>query len=123
MLFPNLEASIQTDRISIRNLAYEQDASADAPFSCSHQLIDDVDIFEHACHQLLKQVLSTSWWSFPRVRVSTPGRPLHTIEMRVIRELLQNAGAHEVTFDPSISACDEQRSAQRAYVEKASRKR
>ncbi len=122
MLFPNLEVTIQANWISIRNLGSGQIVSADAPFSCAHQLVDDASIFEHACHQLLKRA-GTYWWSFPRTKVSIPGRPIHTIERRIVRELLQNAGAHQVTFHLNSLDCEEQRSAQEAYVEMESRKR
>jgi hypothetical protein len=123
MLFPSLEVVIQTNRISVRNTKSGETDSADAPFSCSHQLIQDVDIFEHACNQLFKQAAGTSWWSFLLTTVSVPGRALHSIEQKVIGDLLKNAGARQVFFAESVSACEEQLASQLAYVERAKRKR
>lgn len=122
MLFPSLELTIQSNRISVRNLDTGRTASADAPFSCSHQFIDDVVILEHACHQLLKRGSGTAWWSFPRIRVSVPGRALHCIERKAIHDVLKNIGAHQISFDDG-SLCEEQRSNQLSYVERAKRKR
>jgi hypothetical protein len=123
MIFPNLEVVIQPNRLSVRNLDSGRSASADAPFSCSHLLVDDVDILEHACHELLRQAVGTSWFSFPRVRVSIPGRSVHNAERKIIRDALQNAGAGQVILDPTVPVCGEQAAAQSAYVEKVKRKR
>lgn len=122
MLRPNLEVVLRANHISVRNLDSGRCASAEAPFSCSHLLVDDVDILEHAMHQLLRE-LASSWWLFPRVTVSTAGRAIHSLERRIIRDALQNAGASQVVLDPTILSCDEERSSQRAYIEKAMRKR
>jgi hypothetical protein len=123
MLFPNLEAIIQTNRISIRNLGSGQTAIAEAPFSCGHLLVDDMDILEHACLQVLKQVVGGSWWSFPRMSVSILGRAIHHIERKMIQDALKNAGAQQVTLSAAVQFCDEQRSVRKAYVKKANRRR
>jgi predicted GNAT family N-acyltransferase len=123
MIFPDLEVIIQPNHVSVRNLDSGHFASAEAPFSCSHLLVDDVDILEHACHQLLKEAVSATWFSFPRVKVSTAGRPIHNIERKIIRDALQNAGARQVVIDPSIQVLDEQPAIRSAYIEKAKRKR
>lgn len=122
MLFPQLEVTIQANRVSVRNMDSGTTGSADAPFSCSHQLISDVDIFEHACSKLLKHASGSPWWSFPRLAVVVPGRELHSIERKVIEDLLKNAGAQQVTFVESNRACEEQLPSQLAYVGSAKRK-
>ena len=123
MLFANLEVTVQPNRVSVRNSDTGQTAAADAPFSCGHMLVDDMDILEHACLQALKQGVGGSWWSFPRVCVSIPGRAIHHIEGKMIQYALKNAGAQQVTLRPDIQFCAEQRSVRDAYVEKANRKR
>ena len=123
MLFPDLEVVIQPNRISVRNMDSGKTGSADAPFSCNHQLIQNVDIFEHTCSQLFKRAAGKWWWTFPRMTVSVPGRPLHCIERKVIGDLLKNAGAQQITFAESNLACEDQLASQLAYVESAKRKR
>ena len=122
MLFPNLEISIQANRVSVRNMDTGASGSADAPFSCSHQLISNVDIFEHACRDVFNHASGTSWWSLPRMTVRVPGRELHAIERKVIDDLLTNAGAQRVTFAEDSLACEEQLASQIAYSESAKRK-
>jgi hypothetical protein len=123
MMFPDLEVTVQPNHISVRNLDSGHVASAEAPFSCSHLLIDDVDIFEHACLQLLREAAPSRWFVFPRLKVSTAGRPIHNAEMRIIRGALQNTGARKVVLDASIQILDEQTASRNAYAEKAKRKR
>jgi len=123
MLFPNLEVTVQPNPVSVRNLDTGQTAAAEAPFSCGHLLVDDMDLLERACWHALKQGVGGSWWTFPRVSVSTQGRAIHHIEGKMIQDALKNAGAQQVTLSPTIQFCDEQRSAREAYVEKEMRRR
>ena len=122
MLAPNLEVVIEPNHLSVRNLRSGQSASVDAPFSCSHLLVDDVDILEHACEQAMKRV-ARGFWLFPRVTVSTAGRPIHNIEVKIIRDAFTNVGASRVVFEQSVERLDEQGEARSAYVEAAKRKR
>ncbi len=121
-LIPTLEVVLQPDRISVRNLASGKIATAEAPFSCSHVLASDVDILEHAALLLFRQTAGSSW-VFPRVKVSIPGRSIHAIERKVIRDAMLNAGAKDVSFESNVRSCDERTPAQQAYVEAAMRKR
>ena len=121
-LIPILEVVLQPNRISVRNLRSGKIATAEAPFSCSHVLASDVDILEHAALQLFRQT-SGSWWFFPRVKVSIPGQSIHSIERKVIRDAMLNAGANDVSFDSNVRSCDEQTPTQQAYVQAAMRKR
>lgn len=122
-IVPSLEVSIQPNRVSGRRVDSGKSTMIEAPFSCSHLLAQDIDILEHACQQLFRQALSRSWFSFPRVEVSIPGRLIHSLERRVIENALSNAGASRVTFNPAVRICDEQSAAQAAYVAMANRRR
>ena len=122
MIAPNLEVVIEPNRLSVRNLNSGQFASVDAPFSCSHLLVDDVDILEHACGRAMKRV-ARGFWLFPRITVSTAGRAIHNIEVKIIRDAFTNAGASRVVLDQSVRRLDEQRQPRSAYLEAAKLKR
>jgi hypothetical protein len=122
MLTPRLEAVIRPNSVSMRNLETGQVASADAPFSCSHLLVDDPDIFEHALRMTLKKVVRGGF-SFPRVTVSTAGRPVHRIEQKLICDGLLNAGASRAILAETVTSFDEQTAARSAYIERAKQKR
>ena len=123
MLAPLLHVTITPNSVTVRNQRSGRSASSQAPFSCSHLLADDIDILEHAALGAMKQVLSGFLPSFPRVEVSTGGRPLHRIERRVIRDALANAGASQVLFEPSVVDVNEQSEARAAYIAAAQRQR
>lgn len=121
MLRPKLEAVVQPDRITVRNLGSGQVATAEGPFSCDHLLIDDVDIFEHVFQRALAEV-GCRLWSFPEVTINTDGRRLHTIELGMIQNAVRNAGASRVDLNPAVQALDEQAVARSTYVRHANRK-
>ena len=121
-LVSNLEVTIQPNHIAVRNLDSGEFAAMNAPFSCGHLIASDIDILEHAANQLLKRT-TAGLWSFPRAKVSIPGRIVHNVERKVISDALTNAGASQVSFDPTIQSCDEQDAAQTAYVARAMQKR
>ncbi|WP_300973903.1 hypothetical protein [Sphingomonas sp. LHG3406-1] len=124
MLSPKLEVVITPNRIAVRNVGSGATATADAPFSCSHLLADDIDILEHAAQGAMKQVVGGGFLpSYPIVEVSTGGRPLHQVERKVIRDALANAGASKVHFAPSVTDVDEQADARAAYIAAAKRRR
>jgi hypothetical protein len=123
MLSPNLEVIIQRDHVTVRNLETGRTTSVAAPFSCEHLLVDDSDIFEHASYLAIKEVVASSFWSFPRVTILAPGRQLHNIEQKVIRDAMRNAGARRVAFHESVQRLDEQAPSRAAYIESAKRKR
>jgi hypothetical protein len=122
MLTPKLEVVIRHNHISVRNLDSGKTASAAAPFSCDHLLVDDIDIFEHAANGALKAVTATLW-SFPTLIVSKVGQPIHIVEEKVIRHALLNAGASRVVLDGSVERVNEQSIARAAYVEGVKQKR
>lgn len=116
MLAPKLDVVIRPNQVSIRAVATGQIATVEAPFSCDHLLADDVAILEHAVKLALGKV-ARQRWSFPRITVSTSGRPIHSIERRVIKDALLNAGASRVIFGDSAPSLNEQASARGAYIE------
>ncbi len=122
MLKPRLNVIVSPNRIAVTNVDSGQTSIVDAPFSCSHFLIDDVDIFEHGCARAAKAV-ARGFWLFPRVTVSTNGRAIHNIEAKLILAAWTNVGASKVDLAASVERLDEQREARLAYVEAAKRMR
>ncbi|GAA4004628.1 hypothetical protein [Sphingomonas humi] len=118
MLSPALAITITPNRVAVRNIGDGRSASADAPFSCSHLLADDVDILEHAALHAIKAVIGGGILpKFPKVIISTAGQPLHRIERKTIAEALLNAGASTVEFATDVGELKEQAAARAAYID------
>ena len=117
MLIPRLEVVVRPNQVSAKNLRSGQIVTTEGPFSCDHLLADDVDILEHVAMRALRQLGRV--WFFPRVTVSTAGRPIHLVERKVIIDALTNAGASSVVLDSSVRLLDEQAGARAAYVHRA----
>ena len=122
MLRPRLHVVVQPNRIAITNVDSGKMASVDAPFSCTHLLVEAADIFEHACSQAANQV-ARGFWLFPRVTVSTEGWSIHNIEAKIILDAWKNVGASTVVLAESVQRLEEQGQARSAYVAAAQRKR
>jgi hypothetical protein len=122
VLRPRLQVVIRPNQVSVTNVTSGKTESATAPFSCSHLLVDDTDILERACWLVLRAVTGT-FWSFPVVTVSTAGRAIHGVEVKVIKDAISNAGASRVWIDDSVELLNEQSSDRLAYVEQANRRR
>ena len=119
----DLEAIIAPDRVIVTSLKTQRTVSHDAPFSCSHMLVSDIDLLEHAVGQAFKKLGLSAFWTFPRVTVAIRERDIHHLEKKFIRDAIMNAGATEVLMAPSASECKEGRSVRDAYVNSAMRTR
>ena len=123
MFVTDLEATIAPNLVSVTSPRLQRTVSHEAPFSCSHMLVSDIDILEHAFAQAFKKLELSAWWSFPRVTVSIRGRDLHGLERKFICDAIMNAGATQVMIVASSAECQEGKSAQQAYVRAAMRPR
>ena len=115
MFTTEMTATISPNKIWVHSPKDGRSASVDAPFSCSHLLVSDIDILEEALKDALRQVSRSRFFAFPRVTVSVLGRDSHVIERRAIRDATINAGASDVQFN-EIRDCAEDQSAREAYV-------
>ena len=120
---PFLEVRIAHDHLTLRRRDGVRTVPVRAPFSCSHSLVSDIDILEHAMLLGLKQLDLGPLRSFPVVTVAIEGNRLHWLERMVITDAFKNAGASEVSFDPSIIDCQEKRAERDAFVQAAMAKR
>lgn len=114
LLGVDLSATISPNAVVARNVKTGQSASVSAPFSCSHQLVSDIDILEEALKDVMART-AAAWWAFPRLTVSVSSRELHAIERKAIRDAAINAGASSVMFD-TVRDCAEDELARSAYV-------
>ena len=121
-VWPQLSVTIRPDHLLVTEGSSLQSLGLSAPFSCSHMLVSDIDILEHAASKLFKQLLSKSAWCFPQVTILTDSR-LHWLERKVIRDAMMNAGAQRVEFSDSILVCEEAAAARRAYIRQETAKR
>ena len=103
-----LTVSISPNRIAIRDPKSGRSAAVTAPFSCSHQLVSDPDLFEETLRDSMREIGCGGWLIFPRLAVSIEERQTHPIERRVIRDLALNAGASDVFFERPNDCWEEQ---------------
>jgi actin-like ATPase involved in cell morphogenesis len=120
--WPQLVVTIQPNHLSVRHESEQQSFATDAPFSCGHMLVSDIDILEHAASKVFKRLVPRGFWSFPHVLIMTDSR-LHWLERKVIRDAMTNAGARRVEFADSIPDCEEATAARSAYIREASAKK
>ena len=114
-----LEAVIAPDIVTVTSPKHRRTVSHEAPFSCSHMLVSDIDVLEHAIAQAFKKLELSALWTFPRVTVSIRERDVHGLEKKFIRDAIMNAGAQEVSIVSSSAECKEGQSNRDAYVRAA----
>ena len=112
---PEIQAVVTKNNIVVRRTGAAESSSVSAPFSCSHMVVSDVDIFEHALVAALRR-LDVSGWAFSTITVSTPNHTLHHLERVFIAQYVENAGASKVQFAEGEGICEEGRDARDSYV-------
>ena len=114
---------IRKDEVTATNAASGASATVRAPFSCDHLLADDIDLLEYASHQAIKQVVAGFLSSYPKLEVSTGGRPLHGIERKAINDAMLNAGASKVSFSAESPSLNERAAERTAFIASVKRQR
>lgn len=75
------------------------DVEADHAFSSEHALIADVECFERAVGEVVRQLVGNRrFFSYPKAMIASTSQPISNVERQALQKGLLNAGFSKVGF-------------------------